>query len=192
MLLLLILIPLGTLATSAAAKVRGRAAFTGFAAATATLGRLPRRLATPAAAAVLAAETSLAAALGGAVATPATLALPALAATTVLFGAFTAVLALARNTAHRTGASCHCFGPSNEPVAARHVARAATLTGLAAAGTAAAAITPHVLDPAGQPPAVLFLNACTALAAVAAAAGLDTLAWLLRRPGTPPSPWRNP
>ncbi|MDG6103874.1 hypothetical protein Daura_23855 [Dactylosporangium aurantiacum] len=190
MLFLLILIPLGTLATSAAAKLRGRAAFTGFATATATLGRLPRRLATPAAIAVLATETALAAALAGAVAAPGPLALPALTATTALFGAFTTVLAVARRAG--TAGSCHCFGPSKEPVAARHVARAAALAGLAAAGTVAAAVAPRALDPAGQPPAVLFLNACTALAAVAVAAGLDTLAWLLRRPGTPPSPWRNP
>ncbi|MGI5174983.1 MauE/DoxX family redox-associated membrane protein [Dactylosporangium sp. CA-152071] len=190
MLVALVLVPLGALAVSAAAKVRSRAAFTGFAAATADLGRLPARLAAPAATAVVLAEAVLAAALTGALLAPRVLAAPALAGAAVMFAAFAAVLA--RALAGGTAAACHCFGPSRARVARRHVIRAGVLAVEAATAGAGAVSAPDLLDPAGGSAAGLLVNGCSAVAAVAAVVHLDTLAWLLRRPGQPRRPLEEP
>jgi hypothetical protein len=179
MLVALVLVPLGAFAVSAGAKLRGRGAFTAFAAATATLGRLPDRLAVLAAAGVIGTEAALAAALTGTLLAPEALAVPALAAAAVVFAGFAAVLV--RGFAAGTGSACHCFGPSRAPVARRHVARAAVLAVTAAIGAAVAAVAPNLLSPAGGSAAGLLVNGCIAIAAVAAAVNLDTLAWLLRR-----------
>jgi hypothetical protein len=154
----------GTLLVSSVSKIRSRAHFHAFARAVAGMGLVTGRRARPAAAAVVAGEIAVTAMLLW----PPT-ALAGLAASAVLFGGFTIVLALA--VRRDAGVSCHCFGASRSPVARRHVVRAGLLCAVAAG-----ALAGTVFSPAAP---ITGIEAWQALIAVAvAAAGVAALVWL--------------
>ncbi|MCW6005689.1 redoxin family protein [Micromonospora sp. CPCC 205371] len=116
---------------AAAGKLRHRAAFAAFAVSVRRHVGVPRRLAGPAAAGVVAAELGVGGALLSGLA-------PAMAflAAAVLLLPFTAVLV--RSVRRRLAVPCNCFGRTGDPVAGRHVARNGVLLAAAAIGGAGA------------------------------------------------------
>lgn len=162
----------GVLLYAAAGKLRGRTAFAAFTVSVRRLGGLPRRLAGPAAAGVVAAEVLVGGALVAGVA-------PAVAfpAAVALLLPFTAVLA--RAARRRLEVSCNCLGRTDEPVAWRHFARNVALLAIAAAGAAGAA-TGGAATPG---PAGAALCTAGALVGVLMIVMLDDLAVLF---GAPP------
>ncbi|GIE99578.1 MauE/DoxX family redox-associated membrane protein [Paractinoplanes rishiriensis] len=166
----IILLIAGVLVVSLAGKLRGRAAFRGFAAAVVEMGLVRPRLGRPVAALAIGAEATVLVLLAWPAGT-----VPGLAAAALLFAGFTAALAVAVRRGARAG--CHCFGASSTPVARRHVLRGGFL------GTVAAAAA--VLAPAGPLTGISAPQALTAAAAaavgVAALVWLDDLVWLFRR-----------
>ncbi|MEV5742741.1 MauE/DoxX family redox-associated membrane protein [Microbispora rosea] len=109
---------------SAVSKLRGRAAYEEFTAATRALVRLPAR---PVAALVVAAEIAIAPLLAW---RPTVLA--GFCVALGLLVAFTAVIVVALRRGRRV--PCRCFGASAVPVGAGHLARNAVLIVVAAAG----------------------------------------------------------
>lgn len=180
----------GVFAGSAAAKLRSRAAYRGFAAGLRDTRLMPGRLLILGAATLAAAESACAATLAGALilrlAWPAEGAGLALAALAVAV-ALTAVLAAGVGTALRRGtiAHCACFGAgAGRPLGAAHLVRNLCLLALLATALAGLALTPGGPAPAGP---ALTGPALTG-PALAAAAGLviavlfirwDDLAYLL-------------
>jgi hypothetical protein len=166
----------GVLVVSLISKLRDRAGTAGLAEAIARMGVLPAGWAHPAALLAVAAEALVTAALLW----PGTRA-TGLAAATLLFGAFTVVLA--RAVRRRAQVGCHCFGVTATPVGARHVARSGLLGALALGGWAGAVTQPAGAGPGV--PGVLFAVAVAGLA-TAALVLLDDLVWLFRGPDAAP------
>ncbi|MFI6780637.1 MauE/DoxX family redox-associated membrane protein [Micromonospora sp. NPDC050276] len=162
----------GVLAVSAIAKVRSRMSFRAFAEAIAELRVAPMRWSRPVAMASIAAEISVLALLLWPGST-----IVGLAAAVLLFGAFTVVLA--RAVRRGSTAGCHCFGPTNTPVAWRHVVRSAFLAS-AAAGALIGTITLPAISPRSLEPPHLILALSLAGFIVATLVRLDDLTWLLR------------
>ncbi|CCH16388.1 MauE/DoxX family redox-associated membrane protein [Micromonospora lupini] len=162
----------GVLAISVIGKMRNRLSFEAFAEAVTELRATSARWSRPVAAASIAAEAGVLALVlwpGSAVV--------GLAAAVLLFGVFTIVLAQAVRRGAPVG--CHCFGPSDTPVAWRHVVRSALLAGMAAGALVAGLTLPAVSLTILEPPQ--FLVAFTIAAfIVTTLVRLDDLAWLLR------------
>ncbi|GAA0393656.1 hypothetical protein GCM10009530_51350 [Microbispora corallina] len=162
---------------SAVSKLRGRAAYEEFTAATRALTRLPAR---PVAVLVVAAEVAVAPLL----AWPPT----ALAGFCVALGllvAFTAAIAVAVRRGRRV--PCRCFGASAVPVGPGHLARNAVLIVMTAAGAiqagairagalpAVSGVVPADLGPAGVAAVALAAGAAAVLlSAIGEIAGLFT------------------
>lgn len=162
----------GVLAISVIGKVRSRMSFHAFADAIAQLRVAPVRWSRPVAVASIAAEAAVLALVlwpGGTVI--------GLAAAVLLFGAFTVVLA--RAVRQGSTAGCHCFGPTDTPVAWRHVARSGFLAGTAA-GALLGAITLPAISLRGLEPPHLILALSLAGFIVTTLVRLDDLTWLLR------------
>ncbi|WP_169950557.1 MauE/DoxX family redox-associated membrane protein [Microbispora sp. H11081] len=141
---------------SAVGKLRGRAAYEEFTAATRALARLPARRAQPIAALVVAAEVAVAPLLAWG---PTVLA--GFCVALGLLAAFTAAIVAALRRGRPV--PCRCFGASAAPVGPAHLARNAVLVVATAAGAVLAGLGPTGLGPTGIGPA--------GLAAVALAAG---------------------
>ncbi|MEV4282241.1 MauE/DoxX family redox-associated membrane protein [Actinoplanes xinjiangensis] len=168
----IILLIAGVLAVSLVSKLRTRSGYTAFADALVAMGITTPRRAPQVAALSVTAELVVLATLvwpGGA--------LPGLAAATVLFAGFTAALVVA--VRRGSGASCHCFGASDSPVAWRHVVRAAGLGALSAGGFGGTVVLPAA-SLTGLGAAQALIAVAVAGAGVAALVWLDDLAWLLR------------
>ncbi|MEW9529358.1 MauE/DoxX family redox-associated membrane protein [Microbispora sp. NPDC049125] len=154
--------------TSAVSKLRGRAAYEEFTAATRALApRLPAR---PAAALVVAAEVAVAPLLAWR---------PTVTAGFVtalgLLAAFTAAIVLALRRGRRV--PCRCFGASTAPVGPGHLVRNAALIAAASAGAvqAGTAGVPADLGPAGLAAVALAAGAAAVLLSAAGdIAGLFT------------------
>ncbi|WP_208799875.1 MauE/DoxX family redox-associated membrane protein [Microbispora triticiradicis] len=126
---------------SAVSKLRGRAAYEEFTAATRALApRLPAR---PAAALVVAAEAAVAPLLAW---RPTVLA--GFCAALGLLVAFTVAMAAALRRRRRV--LCRCFGASTVPVGPGHLVRNAVLAAAAATGAAQAAIAGAAAESAGS------------------------------------------
>ena len=137
----------GVLLVSLAGKLRGRAAYAAFVAATKSLLATGDRQAGVLAPLTIAAEigTVVALAIGPA----------GLVAAAALLGCFTGALVLALRRG--SVAPCRCFGASTTPIGLHHVVRNVVLIGLAAAGLIAGAAP-------GDPPVEPAALAITALA----------------------------
>lgn len=176
----IILLLAGVLVVSLAGKLRGPAAFRGFAAAIVAMGLVRPRRAVPVAALAVGAEAVVLVLLAWPGA-----AVPGLAAATLLFAGFTAALAVAVRRGARAG--CHCFGASSAPVGRRHVLRGGFLCAAAAGAAAASTALVSPGSPLAGMSAPQALSAAVAAAVgVAALVWLDDLVWLFRRP-TPTS-----
>jgi uncharacterized membrane protein YphA (DoxX/SURF4 family) len=155
----------GVFLISLAGKLRGRAAYAAFVAATASLlatgGRQARVLAPLTIVAELGTVVALAIGPFG------------LVAGAALLGCFTValVLALRRGSA----APCRCFGASTTPIGLHHVVRNVVLAGLAVAG----AIAGSVADDQPIDPAALAVTALAVAIAVLVTVRLDDLVDLL-------------
>ncbi|MFG2331540.1 MauE/DoxX family redox-associated membrane protein [Streptomyces sp. NPDC048604] len=153
-------------------KTRRRSSFTGFAGSLAALRLFPRRLATPAAAATVAAEALTAVLL----AVPAT-AGAGLALAIAVLAAFVAGILAARRGGRLV--PCRCFGATSAPLGLPHVIRNALLAAVAAVGLAAlaAASAPGAVHPGG-----LALAACTAAIGALMVVRMDDLLALVPTP----------
>ncbi|WP_405426720.1 MauE/DoxX family redox-associated membrane protein [Micromonospora sp. NBC_00617] len=162
----------GVLAISVIGKVRNRESFNAFAEAITELQAASARWSRPVAAASIAAEIGvLTLVLWPASATV------GLTAAVLLFAAFAIVLA--RAVRRGSTAGCHCFGPTNTPVAWRHVIRSAFLAG-AAAGALPGAISLPTVSPAILEPSQFLVAVAIAVFVATALVRLDDLTWLIR------------
>jgi len=156
----------GVLLASLGGKLRGRAAYSDFVTATGSLLSTSAQRAAVLAPATIAAEIGTVVAL---VVDPA-----GLLAAIALLGSFTAALVAA--TRRGSAASCHCFGATDTPVGAHHVARNIVLIAAAAVGWVAAATgAAEPLDPAALAVTVFGAAVCVLITA-----RLDDLVDLLR------------
>ncbi len=153
----------GVFLVSLAGKLRGRAAYAAFVAATASLlatdGRQARVLAPLTIAAEIATVGALAVGTAG------------LLVAAALLGCFTVALVLALRRG--TTAPCRCFGASTTPIGVHHVVRNLVLAGLAVVGSIAG------YDGAPLDPAALVVTALAALVCVLVTVRLDDLVAVL-------------
>ncbi|RZT82972.1 methylamine utilization protein MauE [Micromonospora violae] len=162
----------GVLAISVIGKVRNRLSFQAFAEAITELRVSPARWSRPVAAASIAAEVAVLTLVlwpGGAAV--------GLAVAVLLFGAF--AWALARAVRRGSAAGCHCFGPSETPVAWRHVGRSGFLAA-AAAGALVGTVAHPGLSLAGLTPPQFILALALAGVIITTLVRLDDLTWLFR------------
>ena len=160
---------MGVLAVSLISKVRSRTSLGAFLDAVATMRIIPARWAPLVAMAVIAAEASVLALLVW----PRTV-LIGLGAAALLFGVFTAGLAIAVGRGADVG--CHCFGVSRAPVARRHVVRSGFLCVAALGGALGMAARP--LTNIASPEIGVAVIAAAII--VTALVRLDDLFWLFR------------